>query len=179
MYNKILVPPNTDELKIKLLAIIHAGRVGHCGSEATAASLCESFFMLWMEGDYIDFVDNCLHWITSRSEARVPLLLAKPLQSDVPGEFLRFDYIFLETNANDIIYALHLKDDFNWYARLSMISKEIASHTVDIWHVGNERLQNRSTGYPTKLPTFTTKFCKPCLPCIMFNISLLLRTSRG
>lgn len=58
--NKIWIPEDADELKLKLLTVAHARNAGHLGADATYASLLEEFTWRSIQTDAKDFVSNCM-----------------------------------------------------------------------------------------------------------------------
>lgn len=58
--------------KIKLLTGAHAGQAGHCGVQATAATLREQLWWSWLQGDANDFDFDCLLCGRSRNCWQVP-----------------------------------------------------------------------------------------------------------
>lgn len=134
--DKVWIPDEADELKMKLLIVAHAGQAGHRGGEATCASLREVFTWTGIVTDVKDFVANCLLCVLSRSGSKVPRPLATTLHATKPNNVLHFDYLFLGEGPHANKYALVVKDDFSGYCWISptpTASSEHAAETLARW----------------------------------------------
>lgn len=81
---KSWVPPSADDLKIKVITIVHPGQAGHDGAETIAALLRESYTWKGLSDDATDFVANCLLYIMSRTGELVTRALPLTLHAHGP-----------------------------------------------------------------------------------------------
>lgn len=122
----------SEEPEIKLLTLVHGGKAGQRGGEATAATLCEQFSCSGQQSDANDFLSDCLYCIMCRSGLRVPPGLESTLHASLPGEVLHFDYHNLGGSTYETKSALVLKDDFRGYSWLSASPSAIAEHAEQV-----------------------------------------------
>lgn len=124
------IPPECDELKLKLLTVAHAGNNGHRGVEATRNILSEHFKWSGMREDVHDFVGECLLCLLAKTGEKIPRPLSLTLHGTRPNEVLHFDYLYLGEGSSGNMYTLVLKDDLSGYCWLSPSTKADASHTA-------------------------------------------------
>lgn len=82
------VPPEAQDLKLKLLTIEHEKKAGNRGGRKTAAALHEEFSWNDITTDAKDVLANCLLCLLSRSASKVPRPLSTTLYASKPNGVL-------------------------------------------------------------------------------------------
>lgn len=117
--DRIWIPPNDAELKLRIILISHCGASGHRGKKATESMIRENFIWDSLEDDVSNFVNHCFHCITTREGDKIPRPLASTLHGSRPNEVLHMDYLFMGNSIPlDFNYILILRDDFSSFVWL-------------------------------------------------------------
>lgn len=108
-------------MKLKLLAVAHAGKVGHCGIESTVDAPKPKFTWNGLTEEATELVKDCLLCIISKSGNRVPRPLSSGLHATKPGQILHFGYLYLGRSSGIEKYVQVLKDDLSSYCFLEPV----------------------------------------------------------
>lgn len=95
------VPPNSYELKLKLLPITHSVSAVNRGIYGTVVHIRVPYTWSGIDLDVRDFVADCLLFVMSQSGLKVPSPLSLTLHATKPNEVLHFDSLFLGHGAEE------------------------------------------------------------------------------
>lgn len=131
-HGKVWIPVAAYELKLKLLAIVHAGTVGHRGADATVDILLEEFLWKGMRRDVSEFVDAFLLCVMSKASKKVPRPLSTTLHACKPNQVIQFNYLFLGTSSTYDMYNLVAKDDLSGYCWIEATASANSEHACSV-----------------------------------------------
>ena len=129
---KLYVPPQDEELQLRIAVAAHCGYGGHRGYTSTLETIKEK--MVWenMEGDLKSFVQGCLVCLLSSSGERVRRPLGTQIHAERVGELLHFDYLYIGESSTQMEYVLILKDDFSGYCFLRACKQADAATATEV-----------------------------------------------
>ena len=125
------IPPEDDNLKLRLLTAAHTGISGHRRRESTKTILKAHFTWKNINADVDTFCRSCIHCLATESGDRIPRPLGHSIHASKPNEVLHFDFCFIGKSSKDKIYVLILKDDLSSYVRLYPFEAADAEAVVD------------------------------------------------
>ncbi len=123
------IPHYCIDLKLRLLTIAHAGKVGHRGADPNWNSIREQFFWTDQRDDVLAFVSSCLLCVIAKSGKKVPRPLSATLYATKPNEI---DYLFLGESDGDNKHVLVVKYDLSGYCWLESTANADAAHTAEV-----------------------------------------------
>ena len=128
---RIWVP--TEDLRVRICVIAHAGSSGHRGIDITASRIKKHFYWKYMNKDIDLFCKNCLHCRVS-GDSMIPRPLGEAIHGSKRGEVLHYDYLNVGPSSDEYEhvykYVLVIKDDFSGFVELVPCSNADSSHVV-------------------------------------------------
>lgn len=134
--DRIWIPADDTDMKLRILIASHCGSMGHRGQEATESVLREDFLWEGMHDDVTSFVRGCLHCIITRSGEIVPRPLGHALHGEKPNEVLHVDFLYMGQSSAQLKYVLIIRDDFSSYVWLwptPVATAEAAAEALATW----------------------------------------------
>ena len=135
---RVWVP--TEDLKVHICVIAHAGINGHRKTQATLRSIKSKFFWSDMINDVQKFCRQCLHCRVDGSDI-IPRPLGSAIHAKKPREVLHYDFMHVGPATGNfgaqLQYILVLKDDFSGYTVLfpcQFADSTAAVHALLIWY---------------------------------------------
>lgn len=115
---KILIPNNAFELKLKAMIEGHCGIARHWGNDIVENIVCGSFSGKDAKQDVLEFTQECLHCITSRTGEKYHAFLRSTARAE-PNEVGHMDFLCMgDRDKGDLKYGLELKDNLKAYSWL-------------------------------------------------------------
>lgn len=131
--NGITWIPHDDRLmKLRIIIASHTGLGGHRGAKVTSAAIKSQFHWLKMDEDVKDFVESCIHCLSTTSGDIIPRPLGHALHASAPNKLLHFDFCYMSQGEEDYLYVLVLKDDFSGYVWLEPTKAADADTVTDV-----------------------------------------------
>ena len=115
---KIYVPPDDEELHLRICVAAHCGLGGHRGYTTTCTIIKDEIYSLTIDADVKAFVQSYLVCLLSASGDKVPRPLGHQLHAERVSELLHFDFLYIGESSTQDEYILILKDDFSGYVYL-------------------------------------------------------------
>ena len=131
-HGKLYVPPEDEELLLRICVSAHCGLGGHRGYTATCTTIKQKLHWPTIEADVKTFVQSCLVCLLSASGDKVPRPLGHQVHAERINEILHFDYLYIGESAIGHEYILILKDDFSGYVFLRSCASACAEATADV-----------------------------------------------
>lgn len=116
--NRIWIPEESVDIKLKLLVCAHCGMGGHRGIEATESIILEKFYWENLHDDVKAFVGGCLHCMLSRAGSMIHRPLAHAMHASKPNEIIHLDFLYMGYGVEDKKYCRIMKDDLSTYVWL-------------------------------------------------------------
>lgn len=95
---RVGIPLDSTELKIKLLVMPHMGGSGHKGVESTFQVLEKRVIWTNLKVEVEWFVHSCLYCEVLASRKLMPSPLGEAVDGEFPSEVLHFDFLYMETS---------------------------------------------------------------------------------
>ena len=133
---RIWIPVDATELILKVLVVSHCGAMGHRGRDATESIVRENFQWASITIDVHEFVQGCIHCISSRSGEKITRPLAHALHGTRPNEVVHCDYLYMGDSTEGKKYVLVLRDDLSSYVWLwpaDAATSECAVDALKMW----------------------------------------------
>jgi hypothetical protein len=128
--NKVWIPEEAMELRIRLCVIAHAGLAGHRGINTTVQALKEVFIWKGMQQEVATFVNGCLHCLVVDGK-RVPRPFGASMTATKPNECIHFDFMQLPKSEDCFQYVLVIKDAMSGFVELIACQRCTAEECVD------------------------------------------------
>ena len=109
--DRIVIPEEAEELKLRLIITAHCGAMGHRGVEPTYLRLKVVFNWKNMKEDVKQFIKNCIHCVANGGGNLTRVPLGHSIQGTRPNEVIHMDYVYICDNG----YLLTIKDSFSKY----------------------------------------------------------------
>ena len=132
----VWIPPASEALQLRLAIIAHTGPAGHRGRRSTARTLKQHFFWHTQKKDIENFVQSCIHCISTTGGEKVPRPLGPAVHGTAPNDLLQFDYIEIGPSRNADKYILMLRDDhsdYKWLFAFPNTAAENAAQAIVDW----------------------------------------------
>jgi len=129
---KLYIPPNDEELQLRICVAAHCGMGGHRGYTATSAIVKEHVHWPTLDADVKSFVQSCLICLLSSSGNKVPRPLGHQVHAEKVNELLHFDFLYIGESSIGHEYILILKDDFSGYVTLRSCKSANAETTAQV-----------------------------------------------
>jgi hypothetical protein len=126
--NRVVIPTQSEALKMRLCIIAHAGcNNGHIGLNAAIGLLTERFYWANMRRDMQSVCKSCLHCLPTRSGFRKPRPLGEACHGNEKGQVIHFDYLYVypkkENAYHDFEWLLVIRDDYSGMVTLTPAEK--------------------------------------------------------
>lgn len=129
---KWYVPPEDEELQLRIVVAAHCGLGGHRGYTTTCNVIKDKLTWETVDDDVKAFVQGCLVCLLSDSGMKVPRPLGQQVHASKVGELLHFDYLYVGESTDEKEYILILKDDFSGYVYLRACAHADAETTANV-----------------------------------------------
>ena len=106
----IWVPPDADQLQLRLIIIAHCGSAGHRGKHATLAALSSRFFWSGMRADIDEFLRQCLHCLPGKGGDVIQRPFGLTATPTKANEIIDFDYLYIGKSYCSFKYLLVIRD---------------------------------------------------------------------
>jgi hypothetical protein len=121
---KILIPIEDTELKMRLCVIAHSGgNSGHLGYKATLKKLTEFFHWQNCVDDVRRLCKACLHCLPTRGGMREPRPFGTAIHAKRPNEVLHMDWIYIcparKNGKHQYEWNLILRDDLSGLVKIT------------------------------------------------------------
>ena len=133
--NRVVIPVQSEGLKIRLCVIAHAGcNSGHLGYHTSLNILKDRFYWVGMEVDIRTFCTSCLHCLPTRRGFRIPRPLGTACHGVKPNQVLHFDYLYVAPtleNSQNYQWLFVIRDDFSGVVLLTPVTVPNTHVTVE------------------------------------------------
>lgn len=130
--DKISIPDSTTDLKLRLLAISHAGDAGHHRIDSPRHDTLEQFTWTDLQENMHGFISSSLLYGLSKSRDHVSPSFSPTAQFLKSNKIIHFDYLFLRKTETDDQYVLFVKEDFRGYYWLKRMLIANANHSASV-----------------------------------------------
>jgi hypothetical protein len=101
------IPP-THNMRIRMMAVAHAGYKGHRAVEATLRCLQDyHFYWLTMATDVADFVRNCRHCCSYKGPVHYVRRFGQTQRGAERGDLLHVDFLYMGPSRQGYTYSLN------------------------------------------------------------------------
>ena len=134
--NRVVIPTQSQALKMRLCIIAHAGcNSGHIGLNAAFSLLADRFYWATMRKDLQRICKSCLHCLPTRSGFRKPRPLGEACHGTEKGQVIHFDYLYVYPRKENAYHTFEwlfvIRDDYSGMVMLTPVEKPNTITTVD------------------------------------------------
>jgi len=84
--NRVWIPEDDAELKLRILIAAHCGMAGHRAKTNTVSAVSKEYYWKTLDIDTQSFCDSCIHCLCTDSKQRIPRPLGNALHGEKPNE---------------------------------------------------------------------------------------------